>query len=110
MKFLERLPTPLSIIDLVQRCASPHLELHARGECLGSLEGAFERAAVNRVEPHSVTRVCQLLRLKSSFLVQTNSGRAAPESLAQAVAGRMPDEKESRHAIAPAVCASSVVV
>jgi hypothetical protein len=102
MKLLKRLSTPFSIINLVQRRVSPDLEIHRRGERVRGLEGALERTAINRVEPHSLARFRQLLCLKFSFLVETNAGGAAPECLAQAVARRMPDEKESRHAIAPA--------
>src|ERR1051326_5170711 len=100
MKLLKRLTAPLSVINLVQRRAARDLELHARGECVRGFEGALERAAVNRVKPLAPFR--QLPRLKFSFLVETDAERAAPECLAQAVARCMPDEKESRHAIAPA--------
>src|SRR5689334_23410 len=109
-EFVQGLASPLAEVDLIERGTQLHLEIGSTSDRFRCLACAFERTAVDRVGLHILQLSSKSLRLRAAFSVQTDSRRAAPDHLAETVAGSVSDQEESRHAIAPAVCAPACVV
>src|SRR5215217_7647624 len=101
-ELVERLSGPLTKIDFVQRGIFLNFKTHTARDCFRRFQRSFKRTAVDGLERYSLESIGQPLCLESSFFIQTNIGCAAPQCLAEAAARSVSDEKESRHAIAPA--------